>query len=261
MIFYARRNTFRGLRFSRCLALFAGCLIPVLLCCRTALAFDHTYPELRDSVLAPFVGAEGVDYSGLNSRRASLDRFLAECAQVPFADYQRFSRSEQIAFLINLYNAAALKLVCDHWPVSTIRDIGGLLSSPWTKKFITLFDRKVGLGQIQHDILRPQFKDPRIHFALCTAAKSSPFLRSEPYVAAQLDEQLEKQTAAFLKARPQINRFENGELYLSPIFRWYAPDFGKTAGVRNFARRYFRDVSAQTKIMYTSFDWSLNRKP
>jgi hypothetical protein len=242
------------------LRLLFGFLI-VILTARPSAAFDHTYALLQDSVLKPFVSAQGVDYAGLRVRISPLDRFLDQCAQVTFAEYQHFTRSEQMAFLINLYNAATLKLVCNHWPIAGIRDVGGVLSSPWTKPFIHLFRRTVGLGQIQHDILRPEFREPRIHFALCMAAQSSPRLRSEPYLPARIDEQLETQTAEFMTARPEINRFEKGALYLSPIFRWYSPDFGKQAGLRAFVRKYFPDVTPQTKIEYTEFDWSLNRKP
>jgi hypothetical protein len=236
-------------------------LLLVVLTALPAAAFDHTYAALRDSVLTPFVSEQGVNYEDLRGRTAALDRFLEQCAQVTFEEYQHFTRAEQMAFLINLYNAATLKLVCDHWPLSSLRDTGGILSSPWTKRFIRLFGRTVGLGQIQHDILRPEFREPRIHFALCMAARSSPRLRSEPYLPERIDEQLEAQTAEFMTARHDLNRFENGTLYLSAIFRWYSPDFGKQAGVRAFARKYFPDVTAQTKIVYTDFDWSLNRKP
>jgi len=236
-------------------------ILMLFLTAYSAAAFDHSYTALHDSVLLPFVSAQEVDYEGLRLHRAPLEGFLAECSQVSFEEYRHFTRSEQMAFLINLYNAATLKLVCDHWPMQSIRDIGGILSSPWTKRFIHLFGRTVGLGQIQHDILRPEFSDPRIHFALCNAARSSPRLRSEPYLPERIEEQLEAQTVEFMTQRPELNRFEDGTLYLSPILRWYSPDFGKQTGVRSFARKYFPDVTAQTRIVYTAFDWSLNRKP
>lgn len=240
--------------------LFASFLL-ISLMSSAAIALDHSYRALQDSVLAPFVTAEGVDYATLSAQSAPLDHFLNACTAVSFEDYQKFSRAQQMAFLINLYNAAVLKLVCLNWPAESIRDTGGIFTSPWNKRFIRIFGRTVGLGQIQHDILRPQFADIRVHFTLCNASQSSPPLRAEPYLPERLDQQLEEQTAHYMTARPELNRLENGTLYLSKLIYWYSPDFGKTDGVRNFATRYFPGINAQTKISYSDFDWTLNRKP
>lgn len=224
-----------------------------------AAAFDHGFALLRDSVLAPFVSEAGVDYAALRERPEPLDRFLTECARVSFDEYRAFPREQQMAFLLNLYNAATLRLVLDHWPMESLREIGGLFRSPWTVKSISLFDRKVGLGQILHDILRPEFRDPRVHFALSNAARGGPMLLSEPYIAENLSVQLDRQTDLFLR-RAEINRCEDGVLYLSPIFRWYENDFGKKRGVREFAKNFFPDVSEKTPIHYTNYDDSLNSR-
>jgi hypothetical protein len=225
-----------------------------------ARGFDHTYRDYQDSVLAPFIFEGRVDYDGLALHRAPLEKFLDQCAAVPFADYKLFTREEKIAFLVNLYNAATLKLVLDHEPLQSVQDIGGLFSSPWTTKFIRLFDHTIGLGQILHDILRPEFQDPRIHFALANACLSGPALCTEAYVPERLDKQLNEQAETYLLKRPDLNHFEHGTLYLSPLFKWYGPDFGKQAGLLAFAAKYFNGVSASTPIVYTNFDWSLNKK-
>lgn len=223
----------------------------------SAAAFDHSFALLRDSVLAPFVSDRGVDYDGLRQDSRPLDRFLSECAQVSFDEYRAFNRQQQMAFLLNLYNAATLRLVADHWPIGSLSELKGLFRSPWTVRFVSLFDRRVSLGQILHDVLRPEFRDPRIHFALANAARGGPALSSEPYVAETLNQQLDRQTEAFMR-RAECNRFENGALYLSPIFRWYENDFGKKRGVRAFAKKYFPDVTEQTPIRYSDYDDSLN---
>lgn len=224
-----------------------------------ASAFDHSFALLRDSVLIPFVSEAGVDYAALREHTEPLDRFLTEHARISFDEYQSFSREQQMAFLLNLYNAATLRLALHHWPIESLREIGGLFRSPWTVKFISLFDRTVSLGQILHDILRPEFRDPRVHFALSNAARGGPELSDEPFVAENLNEQLDRQTELFLR-RVDINRFEDGVLYVSPIFRWYENDFGKKRGVREFAKRFFPDVTETTPIRYTDYDESLNSR-
>jgi len=226
----------------------------------SAWAFDHSYSLYRDSVLVPFVRDGKVDYVGLRNHRESLDGFIAQCGRVTFDEYQAFSREQKMAFLINLYNAATIQLVLNNWPLKSIRDLGGLFISPWTKKFILLFDRTIGLGQILHDILRPQFNDPHIHFALANASRGGSALPNEPFLPATLTEQLDDQAGQFMLRRPDCNHFEGGTLYLSPIFRWYQNDFGKRAGVLAFARKYFPDISESTPIEYTEYDWSLNSR-
>ncbi|MFZ5433888.1 MAG: DUF547 domain-containing protein [Calditrichota bacterium] len=223
-----------------------------------APAWDHSYSLLRDSVLIPFVEPDYVDYQGLLDHRGPLDRFIDTCSRVSFDQYQSFSREQQIAFLINLYNAATLQLILNHWPLTSIREIGGLLVSPWTKKFIRLFDRTIGLGQIQHDILRPEFHDPRLHFALFNTARSGPALPAEPYQPEVLDEQLRRQMDIFLTERTDVNYWQDRTLYLTPIFHWYESDFGKRDGIRALVKPYFPALSDSTTIRYTEYDWSLN---
>ncbi|MBU1983003.1 DUF547 domain-containing protein [bacterium] len=223
-----------------------------------ARSFDHSYALLRDSVLAPFVSDSGVDYEGLLSHRQSLDRFIADCGRLSFESYRSFTRPQQMAFLINLYNAATLQLVLRSWPVNSIRQTGSLFVSPWTRRFIRLFDRTISLGQILHDILRPEFNDPRVHFALANASRGGPGLASEPYLPEIVEAQLDGRTEIYLLQRPEMNRFDSGELRLSPIFRWYENDFGKRAGVRAFVRTYFPEATDTTRVHYTEYDGSLN---
>lgn len=250
-----RPRRFRAYRLTAALV-----FLPVFLIAGGSWAFDQTYTAYGDSVLAVAVVPEGVDYDTLVANPAPLKNFLAACAAVPFEQYSSWSAAEQQAFLINLYNAALLKLVVDHWPLANVRDIGSLFASAWTLPCVDLFGRSIGLGNIEHDILRPQFKDPRIHFALSTAAVSGPRLNSRPYQPEFLDAQLQQQADGFLRARPAVNRYETGTLYLSPLFKWYLHDFGKQAGLLRFLKNYFPDVTDKTPITYTDFDWSLDQK-
>ncbi|MCB1059853.1 MAG: DUF547 domain-containing protein [Calditrichaeota bacterium] len=233
--------------------------LAVLICALPSFAFDHTYVQYQ-SVLDRFVKNGKVDYEGLLQDREDLDAFVASYADVPFERYQAFTQREKLAFLINLYNAAAMQLILNHWPLETIQDIGGLFSSPWNQKFFRLFDHNVSLGMVEHDILRADFKEPRIHFAIVCASKSCPILRSDAYVDSKLFDQLAEQEKSFLSERPEVNRFEDGVLYVSPIFKWFREDFDNEEGIRTLFQIYYPDVNNKTPIRYTEYDWSLNKQ-
>jgi hypothetical protein len=229
----------------------------ILLSASASLAFDHDYAGYGHA-LASYVTDGRVDYEGLSHDRAALDGLLLDCASVGFDEYSTFSHARQIAFMINLYNAATLVLILDNYPIASIKDAGGLFSSPWNKKFISLFNHSVGLGHIEHDILRSEFKEPRIHFALASASASSPHLKNEPYLSGKLEQQLNEAEQAFMTARPDVNSFNDNTLYLSPIFRWYAADFESSGGILQFVRKYFPEINPDTKIIYNDYDWNLN---
>ncbi len=235
-------------------------LVGILLCCSLpAKALDHTYANY-DSVLSKYVANGRVDYAGLRQDRTYLDAFLRECAAVTFDEYASFTKEQQLAFMINFYNAAVLQLVCDRPNLKSIDEFKGIFRDVWSLKFVRLFDHTVSLGQVLHDILRSEFKDLRIHFALATACKSDPKLLNTPYRAEILRLQLDQQMDEFMLSRPDANRFAGGTLFLSPKFKWYAVDFGKRADLIRFAARYFPEVNDETRVQFTPFDWSLNER-
>ncbi|MCL4305322.1 DUF547 domain-containing protein [bacterium] len=234
-------------------------LAVLLAVCANGFAFDHTYADYQ-AILDRYVQAGEVDYAALKDNRASLDAFIASFADVSFEQYRAFTKSEQLAFLINLYNAAALQLIINHYPLGSIRDIGGFFSSPWNKKFVTLFGHEASLGMIEHDILRADFKEPRIHFAIVGAARGGPLLPSQAYLDHRMSSMLAQAERHFLTERPNENRFENGELRISPIFKWFRDDFGGDDGVRTLFQMYYPEVTKDTRIRYTDYDWSLNSR-
>jgi hypothetical protein len=219
-------------------------------------AFDHSY-EQWGKVLAAHTAQGRVGYAELAADRADLDAFIVDCGRVPYADYERWTRQERMAFGINLYNAAMIQLMLNHWPIKSVRDFG-FFTSAWNIEFIPLFGHVVSLGNLEHDVLRPSFEDVRIHFAICNSAVSSPALRSTPYLPATLDAELDDQIRVFMTARPECNRFERGTLYLSPLFDWYSTDFGKRTGAITFARVWLPAASTESRVEYTKYDWSLN---
>ena len=204
-----------------------------------------------DALLKRYVDGSGaVDYAGLKQRHGELKAYLSDlAANVPDADE---SRDAALAYWINAYNAATLDLVLDNYPLSSIKDLDG--GNPWDVKRVRLGGKTYSLNGIENDIIRPRYKEPRIHFAVNCAAKGCPPLRNEAYTADKLNAQLEEQTRKFLRDSG-YTRVSGGMATLSPIFDWYGEDFD---GVAAFVSRYRDDVSADTQVSFGVYDWSLN---
>jgi len=244
------------------LALGAGCLG-----IRTAaVEFDRTHAGLT-SILADHVREARVDYATLKAHPQALHDYLAQVAAVSRNEFARWPEADRIAFLANAYNAATLRLIIEHYPVGSIRDIGSFLKGPWDQPVVALFGETITLNTLEHKILRVDYAEPRLHFALVCAAKSCPPLRREAYLGARLDEQLADQARQFL-ATPAKNRVEAADrtVYLSPLFKWYGGDFEKKAGsVLAALAPYWPGqpgaaALSDFKIRYTDYDWSLNEQ-
>ena len=228
---------------------------------------DHSHTTFTELLKTHVKGAK-VDYAAIKKSPAKLNTYLDTLANVSKSDYDKWSKDQQMAFLINLYNAATIKLIIDNYPVSSIKDIGGLLGSPWKQDVVRLWGKMVTLNHIEHDLLRPTFNDPRVHFAVNCASIGCPNLLDEAFQATKLDAQLEKQTRAFL-ADTTRNRLDaqHNTLHLSPIFDWFKEDFVKKSGsVEKFVAPYFNDqdraviLSNNPKIKHTDYNWNLNGK-
>lgn len=232
-----------------------------------ARAIDHSHAGLTD-LLRSVVSAGAVDYRALRTEPAALDRYLDRLAAVTAGEFDGWAASDQLAFLINLYNAATLRLIVDHYPVKSIRSIGLLPGSAWKRDVVRLFGRKVSLDHVEHEIIRKQYPDARVHFALVCAAKGCPSLRAEAYVGSRLNDQLDEQGRGFIGTREK-NRVDVAArtLHLSPIFKWFAGDFEAAAGsVPAFVAAFLPDElrpavrAGGFTISYTEYDWSLNER-
>jgi len=165
---------------------------------------------------------------------------------------------EKLSYLINYYNLATIELVVENYPIDSIKDIGNWLISTWSIKFITLFNEKISLDNLEHDIIRKQFNEPRIHLALVCAAKGCPPLRSESYRAEILNEQLENQAKNYLSSSNGLIIDEQKQtIFISSIFKWYAEDF---ESVPDFIQKYTSTSIKTYSIRYLDYDWSLNEK-
>ncbi len=205
-------------------------------------------------ILSGYVCSAGVDYRGLQ-QSGLLDRCLGEF-RLAREEYSGISESGKIAYLINLYNFYTLRLISENYPLKSIRD----LRNPWKRDFVPFFGESVSLDHIEHKILRKDFDEPRIHFAVNCASIGCPPLREEPFTGKGLEAQLHAAARSFL-AEGERNRVGKGTLYLSRIFDWYGDDFKKKYGGY---RNYVQDVLAlqgKYEVKFLDYDWGLNDSP
>jgi hypothetical protein len=235
-------------------------------------------PEaVYDALLARYVevGADGVnrvDYArwrATSADRQALDAYIIALeARRP----STMARDEAYAYWGNLYNALTVKLILDRYPVASIRDIKEgswfdfkAYTGPWRHPRTTVEGRRLSLDNIEHDIMRPTFKDPRVHYVVNCASYGCPNLMPRAWRAATLEADLEAGAKAFVNHSRGMTILPNGTLRVSSIYRWFIADFGgDDAGVIAHLRRYAapdvaRRLAATTRIAADDYDWSLNR--
>jgi hypothetical protein len=243
-----------------------------------AAVLDHSlWQQLLQKHVVELRGGQAtqVDYAGMRCDRVQLATYLKAASTVSQAEFDRWSRDDQLAFLINAYNAWTVQLIVEADPgLKSIRDLGSLLQSPWKKRFIPLLGETRSLDDIEHGIIRGsgRYGDPRIHFAVNCASIGCPALIADAYVGARLDVQLERATRLFLSDRTR-NRAGTAGLEVSSIFRWYGEDFeagwrgarslgaflalyGEALGLDVEQRR--RLAAGQMRISFLDYDWRLN---
>jgi hypothetical protein len=223
--------------------------------------FDHS---AFDGLLKRHVGEGGeVDYAGMRVEAAVLDAYLASLATAPF---DALGRDEKLALLINAYNAFTLRLILDHWPVGSIKDIPS--GERWSARRFGLAGKLLSLDDLEHEQIRPKFREPRVHFALVCAARGCPPLRAEAYVGSRLAAQLDEQ-ARYVHSHDRWLRWDGSTqtAHLTELYRWYGTDFEQDAGsVLAFVGRYSAPVKGaldsghRPRTRWLPYDWSLNGK-
>ena len=196
--------------------------------------------------------------------RDALRVYVAQLAALPIS---RFSRKEQLAYWINLYNALTVQVVLDDYPVESIRDIdispGLFADGPWDKELVEIEGEDVSLNDIEHRILRPIWKDPRIHYAVNCASIGCPNLLTKAFTGATVEAQMDQAARAYVN-HPRGSRVTGGKLQVSSIYVWFQDDFGgNDAGVIDHLKRYAEpDLAAQlagvNEIDKHDYDWTLN---
>lgn len=234
-------------------------------------------------LLAQYVDEGGlVDYAALKQDRAALDAYLDRAAGLPeHRVHVRWPgedaraaalRNEQLAFFINVYNARVLQVVIDNHPLTGLRQIDKEQPANSIRQIPGVFDKpafplggqSVTLDKLENEIIRPQFREPRVHMALVCGARGCPPLRREPFSGDRLDEQLNDQARRFLGS-PSGLRATSGGVQISRIFDWFAADF--KGGVREFVKSHLPlsseppPLSADATLAYLDYDWTLNERP
>ena len=224
---------------------------------------DHT---LWDTLLARFIvpsldGVNRVDYARVKAEGLeSLNRYVASLEAV---DVTALGRAQQFAFWINLYNAAVVRLVANHYPMRSILEISPI--GPWKDKLVIVNQIALSLDDIENVILRGLFGDPRLHYAINCGSVGCPSLQLKAFTGAALDAQLDRAARDFIN-NPRAVRYEDGKLVLSGIFKWYRRDFeGDERGVLAHISRYTdkpaRHLLDGGKFDDYSYDWGLNDVP
>lgn len=197
---------------------------------------------------------------------AALSSYVQDLAALPIRSYDR---DEQLAYWINLYNALTVRVILDHYPVDSIRDIdisGFFADGPWGADLLTIEGQDLSLDDIEHRILRPIWQDPRIHYAVNCASIGCPDLQPEPFRAATVDAQLEAAAEEYVND-PRGASVAGGELVVSSIYDWFEADFGASeAGVIRHLKQHARPDLAKALERFRSidddrYDWSLNDAP
>ncbi len=206
-----------------------------------------------DKLLRKHVTSAGkVNYKAIKADEASLDAYLKKLSDNPIN--KEWSRNEKMAYWINAYNAYTVKLIVDNYPVKSILDLHG--GKAWDHSWIKLGDKTYTLNDIEHKILRPQFKDPRIHFAVNCAATSCPPILNRAWTAGNLNKTLELQTKKFINDSSYNNI--GSEVAVSKIFEWYKEDFGD---LNTYLNKYATTPIADgTSINFKEYDWALNKQ-
>ncbi|MDX1493627.1 MAG: VTT domain-containing protein [Longimicrobiales bacterium] len=234
--------------------------------------------EAFGALLAEVVEQPLVDYAELVERKDALDDYIATLSAVDPTALAGSERDARLAFWINAYNACMLKLVAEHYPIegnsgffSSIRNslAGRPDNSVWqiddvfTRRHCPVAGADRSQDEIEHEIIRPTFDEPRIHFAVNCAARSCPVLWPEAYTAQRLDEQLDRAVRNLVE-NPEHFRVEGATVRMNKVLDWYKDDFGGIDGLRSFFAPYLSEQEAEvltdpgTQVAFFDYDWTLN---
>jgi uncharacterized protein DUF547 len=255
--------------------------------------FDQSY-DIYNSLLQKYVRNGKVNYQGFIESRGELEVFLKAMGSVDPADFNSWPEKDRLAFWINAYNAFTIKAIIDHYPIERSFSLIGIFYAPsnsilqikgvWKKLRFRAVGRMVTLDEIEHEILRKEFDEPRIHMAIVCASISCPELSGEAYTGENIHEQLAAASVRFVN-NPDKGVFideKDGRVKVSKIFKWFGEDFTKNYGDRvsfknkslkdnavlNFILDYLISENKKAyinkddyKLGYLEYDWHLNEMP
>ena len=219
--------------------------------------------QLWNELLKANVKTNGqVDYKGFIREKPKLESYLKLLSENA-PDRSKWSKNEQLAYWINVYNAHTVKLIVDFYPTKSIRDLGPRIKIPlikdvWHYKFFKIAGVDMSLDEVEHSILRKEFEEPRIHFAINCASVSCPPLLNEAFVASTLENQLMRVTTTFVND-PSRNKISSQSAQLCSIFSWFKGYFTKKGTLIEFLNRYSKvKISPNARISFLDYNWNLN---
>ncbi len=213
-------------------------------------SLDHS---TWNTLLSKNVSSSGkVNYKAFKANQSELDKYLSHLSSN--APTSSWSSNEKLAYWINAYNAFTVKLIIDNYPLKSITD----LDKPWDKKFINIGGKEYSLNDIEHNILRKEFNDPRIHFGIVCASYSCPQLLNKAYTANSVNALLDIQAKRFINDKTR-NVISPTKVQLSEIFNWFKDDFTKQGSIIDYINKYsVISVNADADISYLKYSWALN---
>ena len=231
-------------------------------------SIDHTLWDkfLKQNLVAPHPsGINRVRYTGVAPEdRKALKAYLKNLQSLPISSY---NRAEQKAYWINLYNGLTVDLVLSRLPIESIRDVnispGLFVRGPWGAKLVTVEGERLSLDDIEHRILRPIWKDNRVHYAVNCASLGCPNLQPDAFTSANTEALLETGAREYVN-HPRGLVINNGKLHVSSIYVWFQEDFGGSAeGLMEHWSKYAKQVLAEALKSYSGglehdYDWRLN---
>ncbi|WP_026464670.1 DUF547 domain-containing protein [Adhaeribacter aquaticus] len=218
--------------------------------------------EILDGLLKKHVSETGkVNYRGFIQDSTQLNKYLKNLSDNP--PQKNWSKEDKLAYWINAYNAYTIQLIIRNYPLKSIKDIGSkikipFVNTPWDIKFIKIGKERYDLNNIEHGILRKDFNEPRIHFAIVCASVSCPKLRNEAFVASRLNAQLDDQARDFIND-PSRNKIKANQAQVSEIFSWFRGDFTKSGNLISFLNKYSQvKINSNAQISNLNYNWNLN---
>ncbi|RYV04161.1 hypothetical protein SOPP22_01260 [Shewanella sp. OPT22] len=229
---------------------------------------DHTlWQTILDGYLVE-IKTEGVrafNYAQVTQAdKKALKDYLQQLESI---DPRTLNKNEQLSFWVNLYNALTIDVVLDHYPVTSIKDIGDGITGPWNMELLTIAGQPITLNQIEHKILRPIWQDPRIHYVINCASVGCPDLPNMAFSSENVDSQLNKAATRFINQTKAVD-INNNQLKLSSIYSWFSQDFGNNQAeliqhIQTFAKPALRSqlkaiASDKNSSINFDYDWKLN---
>ncbi len=219
--------------------------------------------QIFDGLLKKHVSNDGrVNYKGFIEDKKELDIYL-DLLSNNAPDRDKWSQQEQLAYWINVYNAFTIKLIIDNYPLKSIQDLHPTVKIPlvntvWHKKFFQIGGKDASLDEVEHKILRKEFDEPRIHFAVNCASYSCPPLLNEAFVPEKINQQLESQAKKFINDK-RHNNLEANNIQISQIFSWFKGDFTSNGSLIDYLNKYSDvKINSGAKVSNKKYDWSLN---